>query len=53
MTEKIESSSRINIISHVQRAYDYSGFSGYVWLNTKIVLKKNSIEVSNNQAAKI
>ena len=32
----------VGYISHLHRAYDYlgpSGFSGYIWLDTKIVLK--------------
>ena len=44
--EQVESlipgSVRYNIISHVHTAYDYLGpYSGYIWLDTKIVLKQN------------
>ena len=39
----------VGYISHVHRAYDYppvpSGFSGYIWLDTKIVLKKKKKNV--------
>ena len=41
---RVGSPGSVGYISHVHRSYDYtqvpSGFSGYIWLDTKIVLKK-------------
>ena len=49
----------VGYISHVHRAYDYppisSGFSGYIWHDTKIVLKnqkKNKKKRSFRRALK-
>ena len=45
VTEQVVGSipGSVGYISHVHRAYDYppvpSGFSGYIWLDPKIVLK--------------
>ena len=42
----------VRYISHVHKAYDYppvpSGFYGYIWLDTKIVLKKRKIKTTLN-----